>query len=58
MRATHKDLEAVAFALLSLAYGEVSFRELGMAGAARKRVRELAHGLVATLTCGMRTESP
>lgn len=53
VRATKKDIEAVAFALLSLAYGEVSFRELGMSGTPRKRIRKLAHGLAATLTRGM-----
>ena len=56
VRATRKDIEAVAFALLSLAYGEVSFRELGLVGAPRKRIRKLAHGLAATLTHGMRRQ--
>lgn len=48
--APKREVEAVAFSLLSLAYGEVSFRELGVRAPPRKRVRGLAHALVSTLT--------
>lgn len=58
VNATKRDIEAVAFALMSLAYGEVSFRELGVAGAPRKRVRKLAHGLAATLIPNQRGDEP
>lgn len=48
--APRREIEAVAFALLSLAYGEVSFRELGLDGPSHKRVRALAHAMLSPLT--------
>ena len=50
VNAHKKDVEAVAFTLLSLVYGDVSFRELGLSGTSRARVRKIAQGLVETLT--------
>lgn len=45
-----EDVEAVAFAVLSLAYGEACFYDdLEMAGPPRERVRRLAHVLADTL---------
>ena len=53
--APKKDVEAVAFTLLSLAYGEACFYDdLKMKGPPRKRMRKLAHDLVETLENDMR----
>lgn len=49
VRAGTKEIQAVAFSLLSLAYGEASFRFLGMSSVSRTRVSAMALRLVATL---------
>lgn len=48
--ASKKEVEGVAFSLLALAYGEASFRVLGVKDVSSSRVREQAYRLVAKLT--------
>lgn len=48
--APKKNVESAAFALLALAYGEASFRVLGLKDVSASRVRDQAHRLVALLT--------
>ena len=52
VQAEAKELEAVAFSLMSLAYGESSFNFLGVKAGTRKRVRNKALALVDTLVTG------
>ncbi|MFT3921837.1 MAG: hypothetical protein QM778_04825 [Myxococcales bacterium] len=52
VQAPSKDVQGVAFSLLSLAYGEASFRTLGMTTVSRARIKEMALRLVSTLTHG------
>ena len=52
VRAEAKEVEAVAFSLISLAYGESSFNFLGVKAGTRKRVRNKALALVDTLVTG------
>jgi AcrR family transcriptional regulator len=47
--APKKEVEGVAFSLLSLAFGEASFRSLGVKDVPSSRVRAHAHRLVAVL---------
>lgn len=48
--APKKEVESVALSLLALAYGEASFRVLGLKEASASKVRGQAHRLVAQLT--------
>jgi len=51
--ARKKDVEAVAFSLMSLGYGESDFGYLGVMAGTRKRIRSNAYALAATLTTGV-----
>jgi AcrR family transcriptional regulator len=49
IRAPKKQIESVAFSLVSLAYGECAMRNLGVSSVPPASVRDLAHGITSTL---------
>lgn len=57
VRTSTREIDGVAYGLLSLVYGGCSFRSLGMKGASHKGLRQLAYAMVERLKDGEGSEA-